>query len=93
MKKPHIVIDTSVLIAALRSRRGAAHKLLMLLGTNKFEVSISVPLILEYEDVAKRLIGEFSLTEGEIDDFQGVDQFGIKVITPKELLQKIGELS
>ena len=67
MEKPQIVIDTSVLIAALRSRRGAAHKLLTFLGSDKFEVNISVPLMLEYEDVARRLIGEILLTEQDID--------------------------
>ena len=63
-----IVIDTNVLIAALRSRRGASHRLLMLLGSEAFNVYISVPLILEYEDVTKRMIGEIPLTEQDIDD-------------------------
>ena len=63
----NIVIDTSVLIAALRSRRGAAHKLLLLLGQDKFVAYISVPLVLEYEDAAKRLIGEIPLTGQAID--------------------------
>ena len=52
---PRIVLDTNVLIAALRSNRGASFKLFSLAGTGKYELTISVPLILEYEDVAKRL--------------------------------------
>ena len=68
MEKYQIVIDTNVLVAALRSRRGASHRLLMLLGSEKFDVNVSVPLILEYEDAAKRLIGEIALTEGDIED-------------------------
>jgi predicted nucleic acid-binding protein len=40
----------------------------MLIAGEKFEGNISVPLILEYEDVAKRLIGEIPLTEQDIDD-------------------------
>jgi putative PIN family toxin of toxin-antitoxin system len=68
MKKPQIVIDTNVFIAALRSRQGAAHKLLMLVESEKFETNVSVPLILEYEDAAKRLIGEIALTARDIDN-------------------------
>ncbi len=40
----------------------------MLLGGTKFETNISVPLILEYEDAAKRLLGEIALTERDVDD-------------------------
>jgi len=68
MNRPRIIIDTSVLIAALRSRRGASHKLLMLLGSEKFAISVSVPLVLEYEDAAKRLIGMAIWSERSIDD-------------------------
>lgn len=50
-----IVIDTNVLIAALRSRKGAAFVLLSLVGrSEKFEINLSVPLIMEYEDVVTR---------------------------------------
>ena len=68
MSKYKIVIDTNVFIAALRSRRGAAYRLLTLIDSGKFETNLSVPLVLEYEDVAKRLIGDFALTAGDIDD-------------------------
>ena len=68
MSKYQIVIDTNVWIAALRSRRGASYKLLTLIDSGQFEVNISVPLVLEYEDAAKRLIGEIPLTERDIDD-------------------------
>jgi putative PIN family toxin of toxin-antitoxin system len=67
MKKPQIVIDTSVFIAALRSQQGAAYKLLTLVDSKKFETNISVPLVLEYEDAAKRLVGEIALTTYDID--------------------------
>jgi predicted nucleic acid-binding protein len=63
-----IVMDTSVLVAALRSRRGASHRLLTLLDTGQFELNVSIPLVLEYEDVARRLLGEISLTETDIND-------------------------
>ena len=62
-----IVIDTNVFVSALRSRHGTSYKLFMLLGRGKFEINISVPLILEYEDAAKRLLGEITLSEEDIN--------------------------
>jgi len=50
----NIVIDTNVLISALKSKRGASYKLIMLLPKNLFIPNISVPLFVEYEAVAKR---------------------------------------
>lgn len=66
--KRRIVIDTNVFVSALRSRRGASYRLLMLLGGKRFDISVSVPLILEYEDAAKRLGREFGLTSADIED-------------------------
>jgi putative PIN family toxin of toxin-antitoxin system len=54
MQKHRIVIDTNVLVAALRSRRGASFKLLRLIGRGHFTICISIPLVLEYEDVLAR---------------------------------------
>lgn len=135
-----IVIDTNVLIAALRSRRGASYRLLMLLGSDKFAVHISVPLVLECEAAAKRLLDHIPLTEQDVDgildylcavgehqelfylwrpylkdpqddmilelavaarcdaivtynqrDFEGIEQSGVQVLTPREFLGRIGE--
>ena len=110
--------------------------------SEKFSVHILVPLVLEYEDVAKRLLENIPLTEQDIDnildylcivaqreqifylwhpflrdpkddmvmglavtancdlivtynkrDFRGVKRFGLRVVTPKEFLEEIGELS
>src|ERR1035437_3319991 len=52
---PKIIIDTNVLVAALKSRQGASFRLLSLLGKGRFEVSLSVPLFAQYEDVTARL--------------------------------------
>jgi putative PIN family toxin of toxin-antitoxin system len=49
-----VVIDTNVLVAALRSRRGTAFRVLEELQKERFEFAVSVPLFLEYEDVLKR---------------------------------------
>jgi putative PIN family toxin of toxin-antitoxin system len=67
MKPKQVVIDTNVIIAALRSRRGASFRLLTILEKNKFTVCVSVPLVMEYEDVAKRFIGEIALNEEDIE--------------------------
>lgn len=48
------VIDTNVLVAGLRSRRGASFRLLQLLGDPRWRPCVSVPVALEYEDVLKR---------------------------------------
>ncbi len=49
-----IVMDTNVLICALRSSRGPSFRLLTLVGKGRFDIHLSVPLVLEYEAVAKR---------------------------------------
>ena len=63
-----IVIDTNVLVAALRSRRGASFKLVSVLPSDKFAIAISVPLVFEYEDALKRLESS-AITEQDIGDF------------------------
>ena len=141
MKSDRIVIDTNVMVAALKSKRGASYKLLSIIDQDKFQISISVPLIIEYEYALKRTNLNILLTESEIDDildyicqiadkreifylwrpylkdpkddmvlelavesesdyiitynqkdFQGVSKFGIKTLTPKAFLKKIGEI-
>jgi len=114
---------------------------MLLIKSGKFKINLSVPLVLEYEASAKKMIGEIALKEKEIDDildfvisqanhwqiyylwrpqlkdpgddmvlelavtanceyiitynlddFKGSKKFGVMPITPKEFLQKIGEL-
>ena len=65
--KPHVILDTNVVIAGLRSRRGASFALLELLADGAYEISVSVPLVLEYEAVAKRQARELGLTHADID--------------------------
>jgi putative PIN family toxin of toxin-antitoxin system len=141
MKPFQVVIDTNVFIAALRSQYGASHKLFRRLGSDKFEINLSVFLAIEYEEAAKNLVGKSSLRGREIEDildhvcsvanrrkvyylwrpflidpkddmvlelavgagcgimvtynkthFEGVKQFGIRVLAGQEFLQVIGEL-
>lgn len=139
MSKTQVVLDTNILVSALRSRQGASYKLLMLVGRADFEINLSVPLMLEYEEAAKRLLGYIPLADSDIDyildylcqvahrrevfflwrpflkdpkddmvlelavssgseaiitynrqDFVGIEQFGIEVITPAEFLLRMG---
>ena len=139
---PRVVLDTNVLVSALRSRKGASFKVVSLIGKGLFQLSISVPLVLEYESAAKRiskLVGlKYSDIDGIVDyickvaehrdiyylwrpflkdpkddmvlevavesesdyivthnvrDFAGIEQFGLETIAPRQLLERIGEIS
>lgn len=62
----NIIIDTNVLLAALRSRKGASYKLLTLVRLKKFRLHLSVPLFVEYESVCKR--EQHALDAETVDD-------------------------
>ena len=49
-----IVFDTSVLVAAARSRHGASHALLSRLPDPRFQPVISIPVFVEYRAVLLR---------------------------------------
>ena len=49
-----LVLDTDVVVASLRSNRGASRQLLIGALDSAFEVVASVPLIIEYEAVLTR---------------------------------------
>ena len=136
-----IIIDTNVLFAALRSNKGASFKLLSIIDDNRIQISLSVPLVLEYEEVLLRERLQLGLTTNDIAevldylcsiaeqktihylwrpflsdvkddmvlelavesessyivtfnkrDFSGCETFGITAVTPKEFLNKLGEL-
>lgn len=48
------VLDTDVLVAAFRSNRGASRQILLGALDKRFELLLSVPLMLEYEAVLTR---------------------------------------
>ena len=136
---PRVVLDTNVLVAALRSRNGASFRLLSLVDSGRFETAVSVPLVLEYEAATKRLVRTGGLSASDVDavidylctvashhmiyylwrpflrdpkdemvlelavsseaevivthnrtDFRGAEQFGLRVLTPREFLREIG---
>ena len=135
-------MDTNVFIAALRSKSGASYRLLLLVGLGRFEVVMSVPLVLGYEAVANRMMAEIPIDGGGLEDllsylcgvadpvkihflwrpllgdakddmvlelavaghcdcivthngkdFEGGIRFGIEVISARNFLRSIGELS
>ena len=64
-----VVLDTNVLVAALRSKRGAAYQLIQMIGIGDWRLNISVPLALEYEDVLKRTDMVPHLANDDVDAF------------------------
>jgi putative PIN family toxin of toxin-antitoxin system len=68
MKIYKIVIDTNIIVSALKSRKGFSFKLLSIIDDKRFKVFISVPVILEYEDAIKRDKTNLKLNKSEIDD-------------------------
>ena len=67
-KTLQIIIDTNVLLSAVRSQLGASFRLLSLIEDSRFEINLSVALALEYEDVLKRPALNPNLTIQEVDD-------------------------
>lgn len=67
--KIKVVIDTNVILSGLMSKKGASFRLLDLIPKNKLIISVSVPLLLEYEAVLYKNIKKLKLTKQDIDDF------------------------
>jgi putative PIN family toxin of toxin-antitoxin system len=49
-----VVLDTNVLVAAVRSRQGASFRLLSMLPDPRFQIVLSVALYTEWQDVMSR---------------------------------------
>ena len=64
-----IVLDTNVVYSGLYSRAGAAHRVLRALGTGRFDLVLSVPLLLEYEAVLRRDALSLGLTVRDVESF------------------------
>lgn len=65
------MLDTSVLGAALRSRRGASNRLIELVALGKLRPLVSTTLFLEYEDVLFRAETRLAtkMTEADVQGF------------------------
>jgi putative PIN family toxin of toxin-antitoxin system len=66
-----IVLDTSVVVAGLRTRLGAGNAVLQLVAERRVRLLATPPLFLEYEDALKRPEHRLAhgLTLPEIDEF------------------------
>lgn len=66
-----MVLDTNILVAARRSRRGASNELLRALDRSAFIMTASVPLFLEYESVLLRpeIRRALRASEGQVAEF------------------------
>ena len=54
MEPPRVVLDTSVIVAGLRSRLGASNRLLEFVAEERLVPLATTALFLEYEEVLKR---------------------------------------
>lgn len=63
-----VVLDTCVLFAAMRSADGASHEVLWQVGTGMFETAVSVPVVLEYEEVLRREAGSLGMSSRDVGD-------------------------
>ncbi len=67
------MLDTNVLVAGVRSRKGASFQVLSRVGTGAFDIAVSVPLVLEYEDALLRHAAEAGLSSTDVRDL--IDYF------------------
>lgn len=75
-----IVLDTNVLVAAARSKLGASHRLVRMIGPEAaFQLVVSVPLVLEYEMALKRR------TELSDEDAEAVVDYLCRVADRQEI--------
>jgi len=68
MSKLRAVLDTNVLVAALRSRSGASFEIFRRLLKNEWTAILSNHLIYEYEEVLKRQAVTFTLNYNDVDE-------------------------
>jgi len=54
VKRHRVILDTNVILAAMRSQTGASHRLLLTIGHPRWQNVITPALMYEYEDVARR---------------------------------------
>ena len=64
--KLEAVLDTNVLYAAVRSQHGASNYLLRQAFTGRLTLHLTVPLVLEYEEVLIRERRDLGRTHGDI---------------------------
>ncbi len=68
MKRYRVILDTNVILAAMRSQTGASHRLLLTIGHPKWLSVMTPALMYEYEDVARRPGNAPDLSSQDITD-------------------------
>ena len=68
MKRFRVILDTNVIVAAMRSKVGASYRLLMTIGHPQWQSVVTSALMYEYEDVARRPGNVSGLSSQEITD-------------------------
>ncbi len=66
MRTYRIILDTNVVLAAMRSRTGASHRLLMMIGDSRWRSVVTPALMYEYEEVARRPGNTPGLQAGDV---------------------------
>ena len=66
MRTYRIILDTNVVISALRSRKGTSFALLQQIHRPEIEIAVSVPLVLEYEKVTREHQNELIFSREDI---------------------------
>ena len=64
-----VVLDTNILVTALRSKRGASFKLISLIDKGLFKVNLSVSLVFQYEEILRRQRRSLHVTQDDSADF------------------------
>ena len=54
IQRPILIFDTNIMVAGLRSSRGASFRLLQAIGGGQFDLGLTAALVLEYEAVLTR---------------------------------------
>jgi putative PIN family toxin of toxin-antitoxin system len=89
-----LVLDTCVLVAALRSERGASRAILTAALEARFELVRSTPLLLEYEAVLTRpeQRNESGLSNGEVSEFLEIlCDSGVLVVRDRPRLPRLSD--
>ena len=68
MKRYRVILDTNVIVAALRSRTGASYRLLTTIGHSRWLSVVTPALMLQYEDAVRRPGNAPGLSAQDISD-------------------------
>ena len=69
MAASSVVLDTNAIVSGLQSARGSSYWILSNLGSDLFEINVTVSLALEYEAICNRLASGFHLASAGLDRF------------------------